>query len=351
MTLRSTARFLALWLLSGALEWPLIEVLRGELSPLGMGGVLACHLGAALVAFFAVPKGAGWTSRKRLWGEPLALWTLVLPGVGWLLVGLLMLEQAIEKSRRGNVGSGAVLPEEVFEEQVFSPDASQMRRLYEEAVDVLPAVDALLGEDPELKRGAIETLSRIRTPQAIARILLARKDPSDEVRFFATSALTRIKDEFENAVKAAEREALERHGVEQVQAQISLCRIVFDFALSGLMDESGKREALQSCLRWLSGLAQFHDEALRLQYQVLRTSSPMQALALLDLLMSRFPAEKSGWLKERAELLFSLSRYRDVKATMQELAGVLPARSPGEHQETPQEREWRASLLWWVADA
>jgi len=48
-----------------------------------------------------------------------------------------------------------------------------------------------------LKRSAIETLAKIRTPDAIKWLLKARTDNDAEVRFHATSTLTALRREYE----------------------------------------------------------------------------------------------------------------------------------------------------------
>lgn len=217
-----------------------------------------------------------------------------------------------------------------------TPDA--IRRQLADSLDVVPASDALLGQDPSLKRGAIETLARIRTAESLAWVIQAQKDPDSEIRFFATSALTNVKREFEKAIQAAERETLLRPGDQTVQ--LSLLRIRYEFAVSGVLDPQVCDVVLRDSRTHLMEYADRSIDFLRLFYLVERRLDPPKALAVLERLEAADPEMRRRWVRERVELLFSQGRFGDVRALIEanksDLAGTDKADKP-----------WNTALLWW----
>lgn len=325
--------------LAGVLEAKVLREIWSSGATLDFLAVMIPHVLASAAMFFAAPRGAGWLHRDRRWGAAQALWTFLLPGVGWLLIAGLRWEQS-----RGESHANWSPPEEENDEGLPETASGGLEQVYEDAADVLPAADALLGTDAALKRGAIEALARIKTPESIALLLNARRDSSSEVRFFATTALTRLKDDFNRTVAAAERSALERPT--DAAAQIQHCQALLAYAVSGLMDAHGREDALKRCRRWLSLLAEKEEEALKLLYLVNRRQGEKEAIENLDALLKRRPQERSEWLKEKSSLLFEQQRYPEAAATMAELGRELD-RSP---QESPDERDWHVCVLWWKHD-
>lgn len=330
------ARFVLLWACSALLEAPVLCLMVGW--PLPMPGFLVAFLhvlGAACI-FFAPPKGKGWFHSTRHWGAPLGLFSLLLPGVGWVLAVWVVL-----RNRHAHLEKEAYRFEAAADDinplaALGTPDA--IRRQLADSLDVLPASDALLGQDTSLKRGAIETLARIRTPESLAWVIQAQKDPDAEIRFFATSALTNVKHEFEKAVQAAEKEALLRPGDQTVQ--LSLLRIRYEFAISGVLDPQVCEVLLRDCRLRLLDYAERSLDFLRLFYLIERRLDPADALAVLERLAAADPEMRRRWVRERVELLFSLGRFGDVRtlldAAKADLAGTDKADKP-----------WRTAMLWW----
>lgn len=326
------------WLGAGLLEVPLVALLAGRPLPIGVTTGAACHALAAAVMFFAPPREQGWFSRMRHWGEPMALLTLLLPGFGWLASGWLGFAHAtapdnkdayrFEESSDGDANPLASLG---------TPES--IRKELADALDVLPAADALLSHDPALKRGAIETLARIRTVDSVAWILQARTDPDPEVRFFATSALTRLKREYETSVQAAEHEALTHPG--DPAPQLSLQRVRYEYAVSGILDGAARRAVLQACRERLASAAERGSEAARLAFLVERALDPPGAFPALDRLEAADPARARRWVRERVQLFFDLGRHREAQALLQARRGELL----GEGGADP---EWTAAVLWWT---
>ena len=313
-------RFFALWLLAGVLEAPALLLLTGWSVPIPPAAGAAAHALAAALVFFAPPKERGWFSPTRHWGEPLALLTFFLPGLGWAASGWLVAARSSAPHDKEAYRFEDDTPEERNPLAGDSPDS----------FDVLPAVDALHSRDATLKRGAIEALSRIRTPEAVEWLLRARSDEDPEVRFYATSALTRLKRDFETAVQAAEREAYRRP--RELEPQLALQRARYEYAASGLLDEAARNAVLLECR---SRLTPRDPESARLLYHVELLLDPARALAVLERLKEHEPPDR--WTRKRAETLFALGRYSEVKR-------LLAQADPGD------EPRWRAAALWWSHD-
>lgn len=328
--------FILMWACSALLEAPVLCVMIGWPLPLPGFLVVALHILGAACIFFAPPMEKGWFHSTRHWGAPLALLALLLPGVSWILAGWVVLRNPrahLEKEAyRFEAETDDINPVAAL----GTPDA--IRRQLADSLDVLPASDALLGQDPSLKRGAIETLSRIRTPDALAWVLQAQKDPDAEIRFYATSAITNVKREFENAIQAAEKEALRSPGDPLVQ--LSLVRVRYEFATAGILDPQACEVILKDCRARLNGYAERNVDFARLLYLVERRLSPTRALAALDRLEATDPDMRRRWVRERAELLFSEGRYGELRGLLSERKADLTGTEKAD-------RPWAAAITWW----
>ncbi|MBI5202116.1 MAG: HEAT repeat domain-containing protein, partial [Elusimicrobia bacterium] len=303
--------------------------------------VAAGHVVCALLVFFAPPKERGWFKRTRHWSEAMALLTFLMPGVGWVLCGA-----SVFGHGRAPFDKDAYRFEEDGAEDA-NPLAGlgteeAIKRELADALDVLPAVDALLSRAPALKRGAIETLARIRTSEAVAWILRARADRDPDVRFFATTALTRLKRDFETAIHAAEAEVFRRPA--DVEAQLSLHRVRYEYAASGMLETAARIAVLTECREKLEPMVERLPEASRLLYLVERQLEPGRALRQLDRLEAAEPDRLVKWTQDRADLLFSLGRHREVEVLLK-----LRKKTLGDELEFAMgASDWRSALLWWT---
>lgn len=336
-------RFFLFWLLAGLLDLPLLWVVSGGDPFLPLAWALLLHLLAAASAFLAPPKEKGFFSNTRHWGEALGFLTLFIPGIGWLLAGA-----GIALHGKAAQSKGAYRFDD-DESDSLNPLAAAgtpaaVSKQLADAMDVLPAADALLSLDPALKRGAIEVLSRIRTREAIAWIIRARADPHPEVRFYATSALTTLKRDFETSIRAAEKEAFDRPG--ELGPQLVLQRIRCEYARTGLLEAATRAALLENCRSWLEAPARRDPEALRILYLVDRESDLAPALGTLERLIQADPARRARWVKEKADLLFRMGRHGEVRALMDELRPLVL--SEGDAPPRLEDLEWRASIFWWT---
>jgi len=336
----SSSRALVLGLLAFLLETPVISVLIGR--PWLPGGwTVLFHAAASVVMFFAPPREKGYLRPTRHWGEPLCLLTLVAPGAGCLL-GLSLL--ALHPDAHADRDAYRFEEDEAEDVNWLAGQgaASDIREQLADARDVIPAADALLGRDPALKRGAIEVLAQIRSPEAISWLLRARTDPDPEIRFYATSAVTRVKRDYDAEMGAAQAEVVQRPG--DLSKQLALERIRYEYARSGLLERATAVSMLGQCRERLGTLADHDVDALGLLFLAQREIDPAAALEALERLLRVDSPTRSRWLRERVSLAFELERYGDVRKLVAQ-AGERLAEGEGLGQR--EAADWRSAALWW----
>lgn len=116
-----------------------------------------------------------------------------------------------------------------------------MDDMLREELSTQPIVDILLGDDDDLKRGAIMLLKRMKSPRAIQLLKDSLSDASTEVRFFAHTALTQLEEDAVGRLEKAE-ELASSGGSKAIRAFADACR---DYAQSGLPEDSMRRYYLE----------------------------------------------------------------------------------------------------------
>lgn len=334
----ANARSVLLWLGSGLLEIPLIAVLAGAATPLPLLWAAVFHAASSALLFFAPPRDKGWFQPTRHWGEPFTLIAFFLPVLGWLASGWFLWHSREMTAHKEAYRFDNDAPEDSNPLATLgTPQA--IRKDLADALDVLPAADALLSRDPALKRGAIETLAKIRTPESVGWILRARTDADPEVRFYATSALTRLKGEYETGIRAAEREAVLRPG--NPALRLAIHRVRYEYAVSGILDGPARDSILGECRKQLGPSADRDPDAARLAFLVDRAIDPGGAFAALERLERLDPRRSGRWLRERAELNFILGRHAETARLLKSRRAEALADSTGD-------REWQSAVLWWT---
>jgi hypothetical protein len=334
--------------LAGLLDAPMISLVYRGPGSLPVRLVFLLHAFVPLALLFALPREAGWFNRKRHWLEPFLVFSLVFPGVGWIMAAVLRFFSTAEPAGEERLQEEETESGELFPEQRPGTSTGDLRSLHE-AADVLPAVDILMGTDDSLKRGAIQTLAKIRTPGSIEWILKARSDENPDVRFYATNTLTQLKYEFEREMKAVEREIFNQPG--ELRFQNDLCRAMYEYAVSGLVDPARAKDILWQCRKRLTDIVPYHRESLRLLFKVEKEGDPKAALGRVRDLEENFPWEETDWLKEKTLLFFRLGRYAEVQGAMRDLESRLGPGGGKSGESAVIEREWRAAAFWWRAES
>lgn len=112
-------------------------------------------------------------------------------------------------------------------------------KLHEE-LSIQPVVDILEGEDAALKRGAIQLLRRLGTPDAVRTLKKSLSDSDAEVRFYAHTALTRLEEDYAERFTQVQKEARD----DDLDGLIALAKIQQEYAASGLPDDSIQTQML-----------------------------------------------------------------------------------------------------------
>ncbi|HAS89719.1 MAG TPA: hypothetical protein DCS48_10510 [Desulfovibrio sp.] len=119
--------------------------------------------------------------------------------------------------------------------------------LYDE-VDVHPIADILSGDDMEMKRGAVNLLRRIGSAEAVSLLRKSLSDESAEVRFYAHTALTRLEEDYADAIDKARFRA-EKY--DSAQSHAELASIYRNYARSGLPEVNMQERSMASaCDHW-----------------------------------------------------------------------------------------------------
>ena len=209
-------------------------------------GAAICHLlsAGALLALGVTkrtPAKAVSTDqyRARLYG-----WlAMLLPVVG--LIGSLILQLVCDRWIRAR---GLVEDFQAeTEHRVIEPRRMDVQKdltaYLDEELSVQPVMDILAGSDDNLKRGAIDTLRRIGTPEAIVILKKCLTDTSPEVRYSAHTALTRLDETYIKAIKAAT--APLDTGRSTPAHDLDYARQCLRYGQSGLLDEDTRHHYLQ----------------------------------------------------------------------------------------------------------
>lgn len=324
-------RFLLFWIPAGLLEIPFFLAFTFDSSFLMNQASLSLglHLTATVLLFFCEPRGKGWWNPERLWARNVAAVTAIFPFVGWMAMGLLTF---IKKIKPYEVTTS------VEEEMDFGAPAresftirnvNKKERILKE-LDFLPFAEILAGSDTELKRGAIERLVEFRTAGATSLLEKYRSDPSADIRFLVTTALARIKKDFEEELHAA-RETVQKD-THHIGSRISLARTYLQYARSKLLDATTAKGYMSEALYHLefSALAEETPaEAFRLLIGIFREQGDWKrVLQILDMMEKRKVETVEKIAEIRLETYHEMGRYGDGLKTLRELraSGLLNAK-------------------------
>lgn len=302
--------------------------------------IAACHALAALFMFAASPKGRGWTHPSRLWGGTDAFLTLFLPFFGWLVAVCLhvFFKPGGEARDMKNEDD-----EEGFRVEAAGAPLSSFTRSREEMMahhlDFVPLADILAGDDLSLKRGAVEKLAQLATPEAIAILLARRGDAVPEVRFFATSALTRLKKNMDEELDAAKRHVQAGGGGE---TRLMLAKSYFRQVRSGLLDAATADAYGLECDHHLEKAAlspETAHEALELLVDARQVRGDRNGAENALLRLATMPgADARAVLKKKVEIAYGASDYAAVVTGLKELTA-----------EGADDPAWKAAAYLWGA--
>lgn len=271
--------------------------------------------------------------------SPRKSWLFLLPFFGWFFALLPLLSD-----RSKEVGPMALqlfpedeswpLPGQPITPEKLLPNIERKERVLQE-LDFLSLADILGGADALLKRGAIERLAQLKTPEAVKLLLTHRTDPSMEIRFYATSALARIKKEFDEELESAKQEM--KKDIYKVSARFLLAKRYLSYARSHLLDPeteaSYEREALHH-LQFVTSSPHGSEEADWLLMETYRGREEWdQAFAILG---QGGLNQASRFEESKAIMYYSMGQFDQLVAHLSTMkaTGIL-------------EKKWIPIADWW----
>lgn len=316
-------RFLLLWLAAGLCEGGFFWFLDAEAVL-----ALALHGAALLLLIFSVPFVSPWR-------PVFLLFTGLFPVLGWLGSAVLY-ASAIFFPPKPPIGEEALWWEGPSIKPILSRPLARREQVARE-LDFLPLADVLAGQDVDLKRGAVEKLAQFKTPEAIQVLLAHRGDPSIEVRFYVTTALTRIKRELDEELDAAKKQM--KKDVYKISGRIFLAKVYLQYSRSGLLDPvTANAYELE---------AQYHlDFSLQSEFASVEAFQLLigiylgrknweRALQVVKLLEGRAKASPEDLAKIRIDILYRSGRYEEIPKTLAEQAVIFS------------DPHWQAMAHWW----
>lgn len=261
--------------------------------------------------------------------SPRKSWLFLLPFFGWFFALLPLLSDRSKEVQLFPEDESWPLPGQSITPEKLSPHIERKERVLQE-LDFLSLADILRGTDPELKRGAMERLAQLKTPKAIELLLDHRTNPSMEIRFYATSALARVKKEFDEELESAKQEM--KKDVYKVSARFLLAKRYVNYARSLLLDPetaaSYEREALYH-LQFVTQSPYGSEEADWLLVEIYRNREEWdQAFAILG---------QGGRFEESKAMMYYSMRQFDrlvAQLTTMKTTGIL-------------EKRWVSIADWW----
>jgi polysaccharide biosynthesis protein PelE len=333
------SRFFYYWILAGILEFPFLLALMQNPYFLErkFSLTVSAHLLACITIFFSLPKDKGWFHFLRAWPKVFSYFVFFLPVFGWIFVLGIYLSYCTPKEPDAIFDEDVTFQDKVFE-LVSKQDTSSKEDKINRSLDFLPWADILNGDDIDLKRGAIEQLAKLATPEAIEILLHHRSDDSPEVRFYVTSALTRLKKSFDEELEAAKIQMQEN--VYMIDARILLAKIYINYARSHLLDEATEKSYNKEAVYHLM-YAIDTDPKLSESYWLLldlyrQEERWINALDLVKQIEKNGIATTDQIIKFRVELYYHTHRYDLLINEFKKMKDIPNV-----------ENEWKKLSFWW----
>ena len=257
------------------------------------------------------------TGDRRIWAWSLLGWTLSL--LAFPLVGMLTTAAAFTLTSTAFRRPKRVVGELQEAVDVNEPIEDVLARAREAEISLLdereiePVVDVLKEDDPELKRAAIEAITRQRGAGTVRLLRDLLHDPAPEARFFASIALAKLEDEIGKSILAAQRALAENP--ELPEARESLAQLYWDYALSGFLEGVTRDYYLELALDAFENTLEVGPHPDRLFLQLARVhlllGNIAEAAALLDDLARKRPDDVDVRLA-RMEVIFEFGDFREL---------------------------------------
>ncbi|MBT9555432.1 MAG: hypothetical protein IV100_05340 [Myxococcales bacterium] len=268
----------------------------------------AFHLGAATMLTYGF--WGPWDFRypdEKNWSVIGFVLVLAIPVYG--LIGLSGAYAAVHWRRRFERAGAGIVGR--FEEYIhYEPEVrSELRGMalmsdgdlpqdLERLGKVAPLIDVIKSGDPELKRGAIFSIAKLKPETAVKVLRECLKDIDPDSQFFVAGQLSRIEKTLsESIIRTRRRLELDP---DNLDLRIELARQEKDYILSGLLDPSVEqyflREASGLCEEVLSRLPDRDDVLLDLADIRLRARQTDVALQAYAQIVEQDPTLTPAWI-------------------------------------------------------
>jgi len=140
-----------------------------------------------------------------------------------------------------------------FEFEKPQKSEEELGEVLSRALEIEPYIDILMGRDTELKKGALNKLSEIITPNSVKIMRTALHDDNPEVRLIASQSLSKIEETINNDLASASERVSQ--SPRSIEARNNLGALYYRYALLDIHDETTRRFHLQKALNeFLSSL-------------------------------------------------------------------------------------------------
>ncbi len=238
-----------LWAMAFVLEGGALLLIYRAISVAPQGSVLSLaillHLAAAS-SLFCVPI-LNFESRAgsiRFYAHLTAWLTLFLPAIGLAGSSLTFFWVKVFLKEKGIVEDHMELTDYSIGE-IQSPGSGGNPQVFlQDELSVEPIMDILAGNDEDLKRGAVDLLGRIATPEAIHLLRGCLTNPSADCRFYSHSKLARLDETHARKIKEVQELVGSRQGDEAEDLR-HLGDVYRDYAESGLIEDETRDHYLK----------------------------------------------------------------------------------------------------------
>ncbi len=229
-----------LWILSVSIEVVVVSIFfySNQYSIRILFLAIFMHCAASILSFlvFRVYRLKGHNDLK-FYSYLCGLMTLFLSliGIVGITISFLLVKFLLKKKGHFTTSIDPLVNIDEEESLLFE-DIKDTNTLLKEETSIEPILDIINGDDPALKRGAINLLKEIGSKEAIHLLKKCISDSNEEVRFYTSAALKRLNDSYIRQIKKAkERKEREKPSASNYQ---KLGEAYKKYAESDLCDQS-----------------------------------------------------------------------------------------------------------------
>ncbi len=338
-------RFLIFWILSGFCQFPFIEcILFNDARMLSQHPFISIgfYFLSVILIYFSLARGFRRFKGERLWARTFMVWYVFFPFFGWIITGTSFLGQSVYHKPYDFAENFDVSKSDDTDLHpnltLFSSHGERIRQIYEEA-DVIPIVDIFRDGDLDHKRGAIDLLIQLKTPESIRILHEHKKDASPEVRFFVNAALTRIKKSYDSEINAAQQQMKEKHN--DLNSRFHLAREYHRYASSGLLDCDTSNYYNKEAVEYLQIVCESQESSNIAHFMLIELLIELNSWKKAEKAVQNFKStstidEKNRLEKLKAIIFFNQRKYQNLNESLK----FVSSQSDKEHT-------WQASLNWW----